>query len=76
MPKTVEPKVSEDKVAEDKLAAVRAQLEQAERQIAATLDSEPRSFESAASQREQFNQARERKLSASQRMATLKAREL
>jgi hypothetical protein len=40
-----------------------------------TLDRDPREFPAAADLRNQFNQARSLKLSASQRMAILKARE-
>jgi len=60
---------------DEKLAAVRATFEKAEAEIATTLAKDPREFPSSADLREQFNQARSLKLSASQRMAVLKARE-
>lgn len=60
---------------DDKLAQIRAELDRAEAQIAATLSQEPRAFSSPADLRSQFNEARSRKLSASQRMSILKERE-
>jgi len=58
---------------DEKLAAIRADFEKAEAEIATTLARDPREFPSPAEHREQFNQARSLKLSASQRMAVLKA---
>ena len=60
---------------EEKLAALRAELEKAEAQIATTLSQDPGQFPSSADLRQQFNEARSLKLSASQRMAVLKAQE-
>jgi hypothetical protein len=60
---------------DEKLAAIRADFEKAEAEIATTLARDPRDFPSPAEHRKQFNQARSLKLSASQRMAVLKAQE-
>lgn len=57
----------------EKLAAIRAEFEKAESAIASALTKDPREFSTSADLRSEFNQARSLKLSASQRMAVLKA---
>lgn len=63
-------------ILDEKLAALRAEMEQAEAKISSTLAEEPEQFHRAVDLRRQFNEARSQKLSASQRLVVLRAREI